>query len=358
MSSVQEREDRQAGRGLAIRVSDDGNAESHVHLPPTFETSVAWRNAEGVVNKAENVKFLFNDLRGDIVDGISENLRRQPSATGLKRPYVQLFFFSKLSDDALKDKGSRISEFVESCADRNTEWLAAYVSRQGAEESKADKATLEKFRITLGLNRGGKDRLLVLYVNSTAAFESVSWEELSLRLRESLNISIQLKIESLKKEAAQAHANKLLPGWSFCSYVDAYVPQAELFVQLERLDLALMIFEELEQALMERKEGGASFFPSDPEELVANIIDPEAKGYRRMIASGTITELDLRTYLFSSRMEILMKQDRKVQVGEKGIKFLEFVQGRFKEEFEKTKSEYLRFASYLWGFSASRYTSN
>ncbi|KAJ8905977.1 hypothetical protein NDN08_002478 [Rhodosorus marinus] len=342
MSSAQEREDRQAGRGLAIRVSDDGNAGSRVQLPATFETSVAWRNAEGAVIKAENVTFLFNDLRGDIVDGIAENLRRQPSATGLKRPYVQLFFFSKLSDDAFKDKGSRISEFVESCTDRSTEWLVAYVSRQGAEESKANKATLEKFRITLGLTRGGKDRLLVLYVNATATLESVSWEELSLRLRESLNISIQLKIESLKKEAAQAHANRLLPGWSFCSYVHAYVPQAELFVQLNRLDLALVIFEELEQALIERKEGATTFFPADAGEFVANVIDPEAKSYRRMIASGTITELDLRTYLFSSRMKILMEQDRKVQVGEKGIKFLEFVQGRFKEEFEKTKSEYLR----------------
>lgn len=104
----------------------------------------------------------------------------------------------------------------------------------------------------------------------------------------------------------------------------------------------------------ERQERGTSFAPTGSDKLVIDIANPRANSYRHQIHTGMIAELDLRSYLFASRLDLLRKDRKYVEACDRGHRYLNAMQQRCKEEASKPDSPTPSIFPYLWGFLAAR----
>jgi Trafficking protein particle complex subunit 10, TRAPPC10 len=255
----------------------------------------------------------------------------------------------------------RVRNFVDGCRERHLEYLVICVADDNA--VKTYRRLIDKLRAEVNPTTRGRERVVTVPTATSNdelrpishLHHSPSHQDLLVRLRECIHDEVEARVQEYEAECGRVFANKTAPSWSFLSYFSLKEGMSFVFVQIGRRDLALKCYDELSNILTEPADMGiTSFCASIGSDAAVGVVDPEAKHFRTILLSGTITELDFRTYLFARQVSLLLADRKYSEVAERGLKFIATVARRIAEEASTnpgTTSPLLRDA---WVFRAAR----
>ncbi|KAI1615246.1 hypothetical protein EDD37DRAFT_684185 [Exophiala viscosa] len=178
------------------------------------------------------------------------------------------------------------------------------------------------------------------------------WQDLTESLKACILRSFDARVAQYETDIRERHNQRNLPGWNFCTFFVLKEGLAKGFESVGLLDDALAVYDELSLGLdtlvNEQAQGGdrddsgalldfsresksllraalgsesATLPKTKPETILnpSNILnadrpdfpfDVERKKYLDLILSNDVSALDLRIYLFTREMDILLRQGR------------------------------------------------
>lgn len=256
---------------------------------------------------------------------------------------------------------SRIRCFVEDCKDHSYEYLIVLAATD--DELLDHKKVADKLRTELHAASKGRERLVIVPPAAireeqrpiTHLHHSPSHQDLLVRLRECVRQGAEARVQAYEEEVSRSYLNRSSSSWLFTKFFALKEGMAFVFVQLGRRDMAVRFYDELHSTMMERNERGNGVFCDQPAADVAlGVTNPDARDCRTRLVENSITELDMRTYLFA-RQTSLMLTDRKFsEVAERGLKFITALARRCAEEAVDEGKSISRVFRDTWVFCTSR----
>lgn len=257
-----------------------------------------------------------------------------------KNPYVYTFVTSLRDLVSSNDAAwKRIRRFVEKCKDNHHEYLVILAATE--EDLAKKKKILEKLRTEVNLTARGRERFVVVPPAAiqeeqrpiTHLHHSPAHQDLLVRLRECVREGAEARVQAYEEEVSRSYLNRTSATWTFTGFFALKEGMAFIFVQLGRRDLAVRFYDELQVTMTERNEYGTGSFCGEPAaETAAGVSDPTAKDYRARLVANSISEIDLRTYLFSRQLSLLLMDRKFADVAERGLKFVTAIARRCAEE--------------------------
>lgn len=187
---------------------------------------------------------------------------------------------------------------------------------------------------------------------TTADLEE-QWQDLVESLKQCILRSFDARVAQYELDIRERDAQRALPGWNFCTFFVLKEGLAKGFESVGLLEDALAVYDELslgldalvkEQAQKDDHDDGGALrnFSKESKDLLRAALDQESnhappsedsdpeldlnyiltvdrenfpfdverKNYRNLILSNEVSALDLRVYLFTREMEILIRQGR------------------------------------------------
>ncbi|EXJ80091.1 hypothetical protein A1O3_08377 [Capronia epimyces CBS 606.96] len=224
---------------------------------------------------------------------------------------------------------------------------------------KSSSTILDKLRADFNsiskssINRVAQVRLVEPNVKSTAlapADLEEQWQELVESLKACILRSFDARVAQYEGDIRERDSQRNLPGWNFCTFFVLKEGLAKGFESVGLLDDALAIYDELSLGLdglvkeqvqrIDHDDSGALLrFSKETKDLLRAALDPQSssastpgaevifslehilnddrnefpfdadrKNYLGLILSNEVSALDLRIYLFTRQMEMLLRQ--------------------------------------------------
>lgn len=286
---------------------------------------------------------------------------RDPHAW-FSNPYVYILVATLTDLTTSRENGSlRIRRFIEECKERAYEYLIVLAVTE--EQLSDHKGVVDRLRTELNLSARGRERLVTVPPAAireeqrpiTHLHHSPPHQDLLVRLRECVREGAEARVQAYEDEVSRSYLNRSSTSWLFAHFFALKEGMAFVFVQLGRRDMAIRFYDELHSTMMDRNERGNGVFCDQQAAAVAvGVTNPEARNYRALLLENSITELDMRTYLFA-RQTSLMLTDRKFsEVAERGLKFITALARRCTEEAINDSNYVASIFRDTWVFCTSR----
>lgn len=279
-----------------------------------------------------------------------------------RNPYVYIIVTTPQELDSSKDASlARIRAFVEECREKTHEYLVILAATEADIEKQ--RRTMDKLRAEVNVATRGRERLVVVPPATireeqrpiTHLHHSPPHQDLLVRLRECVREGAEARIQNYEEEVSRAYLNRSSQGWSFDEFVVLKEGMAFVFVQLGRKDLAVRFYDELHAMMTERDDFKSMTFCDQPAtDASMGVTNPDLKDYRALLIANSITEIDLRTYLFARQLSLLVKDRKFADIAERGLKFITAVARRCAEENSNTERQTSGVFRDIWVFSTSR----
>lgn len=261
----------------------------------------------------------------------------------------------------------RVRNFVDNCRQSRLEYLIVLVADDQAVLS--NKRTVDKLRAEVNVTSRNRERLVTIpqaakdneQTPISHLHHSPAHQDFLVRLRECARDGVEARVQAYETEVSRRLEDRSSASWSFTSFFALKEGLNFVFMQIGRRDIALRGYDELDNTLNERNDARSlRFCDSDTMSLASSIIDPSAKDYRSLVVNGTITELDMRVYLFA-RQAVLLLADRKFSdAAERGLKFITVAARRISEVSSSgaTSSSMIHSFRDVWIFKSARCLSS
>lgn len=255
-------------------------------------------------------------------------------------PYVYALVttLSELSSQK-EDSFARIRRFVGDCKRNSYEYMIILAAND--DECTEYRRVVDKLKGELNATARGRERLVVVPPASireeqrpiTHLHHSPAHQDLLIRLRECIREGAEARVQAYENEVSRSYLNRSSASWSFMKFFALKEGMAFVFVQLGRRDIAVRFYDELQATMTEREElGRGTFCDQQAADAALGVSNPEAKDYRSLLLEHTITEIDMRTYLFARQISLMLIDRKYSEVAERGLKFITTLARRCAEE--------------------------
>jgi len=354
----------EALEGIPVRIVDAFNLWSSLCIAqsiPLGRLEWIWNNRGNSVRESSlTAKAVFRLL--DPPD-LTERSLPARADQWFKRAYCHLLLvpIEELAAQRESPAWQYVRKFVEQCREKRFEYIVGVVA--DSETDKTNRKLMERVRTETNLSR--RERVVnvpALTLNDNQnlishLYHSPPHQELLIRLRECTRDAVEVRVQQYEAELERLYPKRANPDWSFCYFFSVKEAMGFVFCQLGRRDMALRLLDELHAFMVEydEKEGTRSFCNETPCVAAASVSDIAAKDYQKLFTDNTITELEMRTYLFAIRTEIMLP-DRKhsPEIAERGLKLITAVSRRCIEEAAKNRTAPFACFRDAWVFTAAR----
>lgn len=304
-------------------------------------------------------RAVFNISNSDI-EGIPD-MHEQPHHW-YRNPYVYLLITTvPLISQSSDAPWQKIRRFVDRCREKYHQYIVVLAASES--ELLQHKRVFEKLKSEVNLISRGRERLVVVPPAAireeqrpiTHLHHSPSHQDLLVRLRECVRDAVETRVQAYEEEVSRTYLTKSSPSWSFCSFFALRDAMAFVFVQLGRRDLSVKFYDELNLVMLDGNERGSGIFCDLPgADAAQGVSNPDTRDYRALLLNNTITELDLRTYLFSRQISLLLSDRKYPDVAERGLKFITVLARRCAEEAQRDENHVSTVFRDTWVFTCSR----
>lgn len=263
-------------------------------------------------------------------------------------PYVRIFVVSlpQLEKNGDSTVWTKIRIFVDGCRERMDEFIIILAASD--EHVARHKKTVDKLRAEANVSARGRERFVnvppaVIIEEQrpiTHLHHSTVHRDLLIRLRECVRVSVQIRLQAYEDEISRSFVNRTNQSWSFGKHFVLKEGLAFVLLHLGRRDLSVKHYNELYDVLTKsglRWRGRFAQFPAA--ETAAGVSNAEARDYRAMLLDGSISEIDIYTYIFARQMNLLLVERKFTLIAEKGVKLISTVARRCAEEASSTSTE-------------------
>jgi len=352
-------------------------------------TNNSSNNSVQLTEKSNNVQAKLRFIGRQLSPSIAES---QSILSLYKKAYVYIFVVNHFTYSAKSETTgitvrSRLKAFVDVCHERNLEFLILYValpriplnsppkrhhkrsasafdssrvssahfdssanlsslksedsfsfssSSAGDPDLRAARKLFDKLKSAVNSTRG-KERCILVRELSTE--ENQLPQVITNRLIDTLNQSIEQRIHSYQDELQKTLSNRILPGWSFCSYVSMKQFLASIYQQLSRYDLASRCYDELNDMAFHTN---SKYYTTNSNlnrtsanietDLFANGLlllyskttkfEMKVPDFDRMIFDGKISALDLRIFFYVKQAILLLSVNKMAEFAERSLQFV------------------------------------
>ncbi|TXT05006.1 hypothetical protein VHUM_03826 [Vanrija humicola] len=187
-----------------------------------------------------------------------------------------------------------------------------------------DKGVIAKLKTDFNTKR---DISTLLNLPPSGSTDPAAWPELINKLKESIVLAFDAAILEREEEVKRGEAQRLTIGWNFCTWFLLKESLAHSFEGVNLDEDALIIYEELDAAFLQcLKDQNLSWFGklggTGENDDSLPILDINAKPYRDLLISSTISIFDFRIYLFARQCILLGKLGRITEIAKRGQWFV------------------------------------
>lgn len=281
-------------------------------------------------------------------------------------PYLHIFVTAlRLLDKPPANEAWKVLRtFIETCRDRQHEYLV--ICAASDEELEKFKRIYERLRAEVNLVSRSRERVVAVSPAKikeeqrpiSHLHHSAVHRDLLLRLRESVRDSVQDRLRAYNDEVSRSNSSGNAPAWNYAQFFALKEGMAFVFTHLGRRDISVKHYEILYDMLIEQgAQLDSKFCDLPPAEVALGVANPDFRDYRSMLLEGTITEIDLHTYLFARQMVLLVVDRKYTYIAEKGVKLISDVTNRCSEQMAMSDSSITQVFKDIWVFVASRIIS-
>ncbi|WOO84693.1 Trafficking protein particle complex subunit 10 [Vanrija pseudolonga] len=187
-----------------------------------------------------------------------------------------------------------------------------------------DKGVIAKLKTDFNTKR---DICTLLNLPPSGSTDPAAWPELLNKLKESIVLAFDASILEREEEVKRGEAQRLTIGWNFCTWFLLKESLAHSFEGVNLNEDALIIYEELDAAFLQcLKDQNLSWFgklggTAENDDSLP-ILDTNAKPYRDLLISSTISIFDFRIYVFARQCILLGKLGRITEIAKRGQWFV------------------------------------
>ncbi len=281
-----------------------------------------------------------------------------------RKPYFHLFLIPITELDPVRDSSgwTRVRQFVDSCREKSQEYIVAVIASDAV--ARQQRKLLERLRAEVNISVRGRERVVTVPAATitqdqkpiTHLYNSPSHQDLLIRLRECSRGGVEARVQKYENELARLYTNRAAGSWSFCYFFSVKEAMGFVFCQLGRRDIALRLLDELHAYMVEsdEKEEARVFCTETPCAAAANATNVNGKDYHKLFMDESITEMEMRTYLFARQTEIMLPDRKFADIAERGLKLITAISRRCIEESAKDRSPTSSCFRDAWVFTASR----
>eukprot|EP00177_Eucheuma_denticulatum_P003499 GFKZ01006332.1.p1 GENE.GFKZ01006332.1~~GFKZ01006332.1.p1 ORF type:complete len:1409 (+),score=208.09 GFKZ01006332.1:194-4420(+) len=257
-----------------------------------------------------------------------------------RNPYVYILVTTMKDFDWARESGwNRVRSFVEECREKMKEYLVLLAATDG--DLDRHRRVVDRLRAEVNGAARGREHLVAVppalkgqeLRPITHLHHSPTHQDLLVRLRECAREGAEARVRAYEEEVAKNYVNRASPGWSFGEFFVLKEGMAFVFVQLGRRDVAVRFYDELQVLVNELEDVEKMVFCDKPATEAAKAVgNPFQKDCRSLLIAASITEIDLRIYLFARQLWLLLKDRKFSTLAERGLKFVTAVSRRCAEE--------------------------
>eukprot|EP00004_Rigifila_ramosa_P021829 TRINITY_DN5871_c0_g1_i7.p1 TRINITY_DN5871_c0_g1~~TRINITY_DN5871_c0_g1_i7.p1 ORF type:complete len:1453 (-),score=285.51 TRINITY_DN5871_c0_g1_i7:21-4379(-) len=263
------------------------------------------------------------------------------------RPYVSLFVAAGDDTEVYKQRvRPKLLEWLRVMNDRPLgstapaqpphavhEWAVVYVVMPGAgtqhssalsklnplAPSRSPQKVLEKMRGDVK-----KDRLCLVKLGE----EGEHWNDLMKLLAETMSAAIDQRCLQFEEELRRIESNRLLPGWNFLNFFATKEAFAFFYEQVQLSEESLREYDELDAFFLEYKKSGHNLvtpgfgFPGTDSR---SVLQASQQQFRTAIELNTITEFELRVYIFGRQAHVIEQLKLPLKFLKRGIEFVDTI---------------------------------
>eukprot|EP00178_Gracilaria_changii_P002691 TRINITY_DN139_c0_g1_i1.p1 TRINITY_DN139_c0_g1~~TRINITY_DN139_c0_g1_i1.p1 ORF type:complete len:1396 (+),score=188.07 TRINITY_DN139_c0_g1_i1:14570-18757(+) len=356
--------------GLPVWVNDSHEQWSKLRIAQTVplgRLEWKWRSRGALVRDSSTsvrVSFHVSNSISNPIPALKEN-----PCDWFRNPYVFIYVTCTTELNHINEDTSsgwrRIRDYVDLCRERNYEYL--FILAASETDVATHKGAVEKLRNEVNLVSRGPQRLLVLapvfspqHAKPIAHLHhSPVHQELLQKLRDFLRTGVDARIMAYDDVITRSYLSRSNVSWSFSKFYVLKEGLVFVFLHLGRRDLCLKLYDELQKVMNDLDKADISRFCDQPAaEIALGATNPEAKDYRSIALKGTVTELDLRTYLFARQVTLLLHDRKFSEIAERGLKFITVVARRCAEEALNGNGEVSGVFRDTWVFVTARLLSS
>lgn len=279
-------------------------------------------------------------------------------------PYVFILITSVHQLETGKDAEiNRIRAFVNDAREKVYEYLIIVTST--LPELDRNRRLLERIRIEVNTASRGRERMCVVLPSKGTSenrpivhlHHSQAHQDLLVRLRECVREAAEVRVKKYEAEISRLFLSRSSSEWDFGKFFVMKEGLAFVFLQLGRRDLAIRFYDELQVVMNERDDCSRYEFCNTPgkgAEVAQAVTNPSLKDYRTLLLKNTVTEIELRTYLFSRQLTLLLRDRKFLDIAERGLKYITALARRCADEASNEKSGVTSIFRDTWVFSTSR----
>lgn len=351
--------------GLPVRVVDVYGAWSSLFIGSTIPLGrLEWIwNARGasVRESSLSAKAVFETSSTPALPKLAT---KQRAEEWYRKPYFHVFVIPIAELETTKETSGWpvVRQFVDFCRERSDEYIVAVVASEFV--ARQQRKLLERVRAEVNVSIRGRERVVTVPAATvtedqkpiTHLYNSPSHQDLLIKLRECSRSGVEARVQAYENELARLLAKRASRSFSFCTFFSAKEAMGFVFCQLGRRDIALKLLDELYASMLEidGSNGAREFCKETPCAAASNVTNVNGKAYKSLFTDETITEIEMRTYLFARQTEIMLPDRKFADIAERGLKLITAISRRCIEEYASDKSPNAACFRDAWVFTAAR----
>lgn len=280
-------------------------------------------------------------------------------------PYGHVYLFP-INFVESSEQCNLVREFVRSCLDLSCQFLV--ICTNASNELGSFKKSFDQLSTEITTLSRAPDKLIALPINhsqlqtdASPSLESEFHGAFLSYVGELVHASVRQRLNTYEQQSLHLWKTRATPNWTFARFFAIKESLAFVFCHLGRRDLSVKQYESLYSLLMSsdyKRNPGQCFADLPPAEAAQGVSNPECRDYRVKLLDGSISELDLHTFVFACQMTLLHQERKYTQIAEKAVKLLSYVNRRCSElkRSSKTSSCPDVFRN-IWMFTACRLIS-
>lgn len=253
-------------------------------------------------------------------------------------PYGHVYLFPINSVES-SEQCILVREFVRSCLNLSCQFLV--ICTTTGNELGSFKKSFDQLSTEITTLSRSPDRLIALPIkhsqlqtDASPSLESEFHSALLSYIGELVHASVRQRLNSYEQQSLHLWKTRSTSNWTFARFFAIKESLAFVFCHLGRRDLSVKQYESLYALLMSadyKRNPGQCFSDLPPAEAAQGVSNPECRDYRVKLLDGSISELDLHTFMFACQMALLHQERKYTQIAEKAVKLLSFVNRRCSE---------------------------
>lgn len=352
--------------GLPVWVNDSNKLWSTLRIAqnvPLGRIEWTWKSrGASIRDSSTSAKLLFRI--STCINTIVPDIYKEPH-DWFRNPYVFVYVTSIMElNDTHEERSNgwqRVRQFVDQCRQRDFEYI--FIVAVTEVDAPRYRRVVDKLRAEVNMVSRGPDRLFVVHPAFspehakpvTNLHHSPNHQELLVKLRDFMRAGLDKRLVTYEEAVSRSFLSRSNQSWSWTKHFALKEGLIFVFLHLGRRDLCIKLYDELQRSVTDHnKSRTRRFCDQSASEVASGCTNPNLKEYRTLLLEESITELDLRTYLFARQTSILLQDRKYAEIAERGLKFVTAVARRCAEETLKGNGDVSAVFRDTWVFITSR----